>query len=126
MYTPEAYPTPLRSTGLGTCSTWTRIAGTITPVIGIVLLKTGFFTNLKDDIYIYWIGYIYPFLSYGTALFIAGIASALLPIETLGRNLQDEIDEDTTKSAKEIKKQQKDDTLMREPLLLNVTEEQDL
>src|SRR5690606_775623 len=101
----------LRATGLGSCSTWTRIAGTITPVLGVVLLKTG---------------YVYPFLCYGISLIVAGVAAAFLPIETLGRDLQDEIDEDTTKSAKEIKKQQKDDTLMREPLLLNVTEEQDL
>jgi hypothetical protein len=74
LYTPESYPTVFRTTALGACSAMTRLAGTITPVVGEALLhKT------------YWL----PFITFGIALAIAGILSPFLPFETLGRTLED-------------------------------------
>jgi putative MFS transporter len=77
-YTPEVFPTVVRATGMGTCSAFTRLAGTITPLVGEVLLREN---------------RIYPFVSFGIALLISAICSALLPIETLGRVLQDGVDD---------------------------------
>eukprot|EP01080_Neovahlkampfia_damariscottae_P010057 gene10057-2481_t len=76
MYTPEVYPTMLRTTGMGACSMFTRIAGTLTPMFGTTLLSYGF---------------LWPFLTYGVALCTAGVCAFILPIETKGRELQDEI-----------------------------------
>jgi putative MFS transporter len=36
-YTPEAYPTAIRTTGIGAASGWTRIAGAIAPSIGVLV-----------------------------------------------------------------------------------------
>eukprot|EP01080_Neovahlkampfia_damariscottae_P008474 gene8474-296_t len=88
-YTPEVYPTTLRTTGVGLCAFFTRLAGTITPLIGTTLLHYGF---------------IYPFITFGFALLVAGACSALLPIETLGRELQDEVTADTLLSADALNK----------------------
>jgi MFS family permease len=87
-YTPEVYPTTLRTTGVGLCAFFTRLAGTITPLFGTTLLSYGF---------------MYPFISYGIALLIAGICSLLLPIETLNRELQDEVTADAGLNSKQIK-----------------------
>jgi putative MFS transporter len=73
-YTPEVFPTVIRATGMGVCSAFTRLAGTITPIVGEVLLREN---------------RVYPFLTFGIALCISGICAALLPIETLGRVLED-------------------------------------
>ncbi|KAL0481391.1 hypothetical protein AKO1_012697 [Acrasis kona] len=73
-YTPESYPTQFRATAMGTCSLWTRLAGTLTPLCGTLMLTTGF---------------LLPFVVYGSALFVAGISSIFLPLETLGRKLDD-------------------------------------
>jgi len=87
MYTPEVYPTMLRTTGMGACAMFTRIAGTLTPMFGTTLLSLGFF---------------WPFLSYGIALCIAGILAFLLPIETRGRELQDEITKEAGMSVEQL------------------------
>ncbi|EFC40996.1 sugar transporter [Naegleria gruberi] len=73
-YTPEFYPTSFRATGMGTCSAFTRLAGTITPIVGEVLLKENYFI---------------PFLVFGIAFFISGVAAIFLPRETLGQALED-------------------------------------
>lgn len=86
-YTPEVYPTTLRTTGVGACAVFTRLAGTITPLCGETLLGAGFY---------------YPFISYGIAMVIAGLGSFLLPVETLNRALQDEMTPDIMKSAKQL------------------------
>jgi putative MFS transporter len=36
-YTPEAYPTAIRTTGIGAASGWTRVAGAIAPSIGMLV-----------------------------------------------------------------------------------------
>ena len=59
---------------MGTCSVFTRLAGTITPMFGSLLLETGYFI---------------PFLTYGVALVIAGVCSLCLRTETLNSSLQD-------------------------------------
>ncbi|KAL0483885.1 hypothetical protein AKO1_014784 [Acrasis kona] len=76
-YTPEVYPTVIRATGVGLCSAFARLAGTVTPLIGTMM---------------YDADRIYPFVSFGVVLVIAGFCAALLPIETLGRVLQDEVE----------------------------------
>ncbi|KAG2386213.1 hypothetical protein C9374_002659 [Naegleria lovaniensis] len=73
-YTPEFYPTAFRATGMGTCSAFTRLAGTITPIVGEVLLKSNYF---------------FPFLVFGIAFFVAGICGIFLPRDTLGVALED-------------------------------------
>ena len=59
---------------MGTCSAFTRLAGTITPIVGEVLLKENYFI---------------PFLVFGIAFFISGVAAIFLPRETLGQALED-------------------------------------
>jgi putative MFS transporter len=95
-YTPEVFPTVVRATGMGVCSAFTRLAGTITPLVGEVLLREN---------------RVYPFLTFGIALCISGICSAFLPIETLGRVLQDGVDD-------------KDSMFQQQPLL-KATEDDD-
>jgi putative MFS transporter len=58
-YTPEAYPTQFRATGMGSASVWTRIAGTITPIAGSVMLAKS--------------GYTLPFITFGAAFAIASM-----------------------------------------------------
>ena len=73
-YTPEMYPTSIRTTGMGSCSVFTRLAGSITPVIGTIMLEQGYFI---------------PFLMYGLSLILAGICSFLLKKETYNVGLDD-------------------------------------
>ena len=79
----------MRTTGVGLCAFFTRLAGTLTPLFGTTLLQYGF---------------MYPFMTYGAALLIAGVCSALLPIETLNRELQDEVTSETGLSADQLNK----------------------
>lgn len=72
-YTPEVYPTRLRATGMGAASGMTRIAGAIAPSIGILVSGASLTVPLA----------IFA-LSYCTA----ALASALLPVETRGCNLE--------------------------------------
>ena len=76
MYTPEYYPTVMRAVGLGTCSAMARIGAIITPFIAQVLLKMS------------------PYLAisiYGTVALLASIACMLLPVETKGRALVEQV-----------------------------------
>jgi len=73
-YTPEFYPTSFRASGMGTCSAFTRLAGIVSPLVGEVLLKQSYFI---------------PFLTFGIAFFLGGVASIFLPRETLGATLED-------------------------------------
>ncbi|XP_060839120.1 synaptic vesicle 2-related protein isoform X2 [Rhopalosiphum padi] len=75
VYTPEVYPTPLRSIGVGTCSAMARLGAMVTPYVAQVLLKSSF--NISIIIYI-------------TAALLAALASLLLPIETKGRDMKEE------------------------------------
>lgn len=66
-YTPEAYPTVLRATGMGAASGMTRIAGVLAPIMGGLLLGSG-------------MGF--PLAIFSAAYLIAGISAWLLPKET--------------------------------------------
>jgi putative MFS transporter len=73
-YTPEAYPTILRGTGMGAASGMTRIAGAIAPSLGGILLSTSIFVPLA----VFAISYV-----------IAGLAAFYLPAETGQKPLSD-------------------------------------
>ncbi|XP_022174430.1 synaptic vesicle 2-related protein [Myzus persicae] len=75
VYTPEVYPTPLRSIGVGTCSAMARLGAMVTPYVAQVLLKSSFNTSI---------------IIYITAALMAALASSLLPIETKGRDMKEE------------------------------------
>ncbi|KAG8010694.1 Synaptic vesicle 2-related protein [Nibea albiflora] len=74
VYTPEVYPTENRALGLGTCSAMARVGALITPFVAQVMLRVS--VRLALSLYC------------GFCL-LAGVAALLLPIETLGRFLQE-------------------------------------
>lgn len=76
-YTPEAYPTNLRGTGIGTASGWTRIAGAIAPSLGAALLGGGL---------------IVPLTVFAVFFVIGGVASIALPHETSQQPLADTLE----------------------------------
>jgi len=73
-YTPEAYPTRLRSTGMGAASGMTRIAGAIAPSLGAALMGSSLLGSLTV---------------FAVAYALAGLAAFFLP-ETRDRPLEDE------------------------------------
>lgn len=73
-YTPEAYPTNLRGTGMGSASGMTRISGAIAPQIGALLLGTSL---------------VLPLTVFAVSFIIGGVASLGLPLETTDRPLAD-------------------------------------
>jgi putative MFS transporter len=77
-YTPEAYPTSLRATGMGAASAWTRIAGAIAPSLGAAL-SSGHF-----DL-------VVPLTVFAVAFMIAGLAALGLPHETANLPLADSV-----------------------------------
>ncbi|XP_050521012.1 synaptic vesicle 2-related protein isoform X1 [Daktulosphaira vitifoliae] len=79
VYTPEVYPTPLRSVGLGTCSAMARLGAMVTPYIAQVLLKSSISISI---------------MVYISASILAAIACMLLPIETKGRDMKEHIEKD--------------------------------
>jgi putative MFS transporter len=75
-YTPEAYPTNLRGTGMGAASGFTRIAGAIAPTLGAVLLS--------QDL-------VLPLTVFAISYVVAAGAALLLPRETSQKPLQDSL-----------------------------------
>ncbi len=73
-YTPEAYPTNLRGTGMGTASGMTRISGAIAPSLGAALM-TG--------------SLVLPLAIFAISFVVAGVAALGLPVETTEQNLVD-------------------------------------
>jgi len=73
-YTPELYPTEIRSTGMGWASGMTRIAGSLAPMLGGMLLP---------------ISLIVPLSLYTAAFAIGGLAVLILGVETKGKPLAD-------------------------------------
>lgn len=73
-YTPEVYPTTLRTTGMGAASGWTRIAGAIAPTLGAALLG---------------VSLAIPLTVYAVSFIIGGLAAMFLPVETSHEPLQD-------------------------------------
>eukprot|EP01112_Ceratiomyxa_fruticulosa_P005765 TRINITY_DN1660_c0_g1_i2.p1 TRINITY_DN1660_c0_g1~~TRINITY_DN1660_c0_g1_i2.p1 ORF type:complete len:469 (-),score=75.92 TRINITY_DN1660_c0_g1_i2:102-1508(-) len=71
--TPEAFPTKVRSTGIGSCSVWNRTAGMIAPVLGGALLKMPIAISFT-----LWAG----------AYFVAAFLAFIIP-ETTGASLDE-------------------------------------
>ncbi|CAM9239572.1 unnamed protein product [Ectocarpus fasciculatus] len=74
--TPELYSTKYRAVGLGSASVVTRLGGLLAPVLAEVLY---------DD----W-GPAAPLLVFGPIMIITGIAAGMIPVETAGRQLDDD------------------------------------
>ncbi|XP_074547072.1 synaptic vesicle 2-related protein [Halichoeres trimaculatus] len=74
VYTPEVFPTENRALAMGTCSAMARIGALITPFVAQVLLRKSVYLTLSI---------------YCCCCLLAGIAALILPIETLGRSLQE-------------------------------------
>lgn len=74
-YTPEAYPTIIRTTGIGSASGMTRIAGMIAPFVGALLSGSSLVGALAV---------------FGAAYGLAALSAFLLPHETWGVVLEDE------------------------------------
>jgi len=73
-YTPEAYPTNLRGSGMGAASGFTRIAGAIAPSLGAALLGAGL---------------VLPLTVFAISYILAGSAALFLPLETRRAPLAD-------------------------------------
>lgn len=69
VYTPEVYPTALRSVGVGGCSALARLGAMATPYVAQVLLQSSISIAVSV---------------YGIAAVFACIACLLLPYETRG------------------------------------------
>lgn len=73
-YTPEAYPTAVRATGMGAASGMTRIAGAIAPSLGAALMGASLAV---------------PLTVFAVAYAIGGVAALFLPLETSQVALED-------------------------------------
>ncbi len=73
-YTPEAYPTTIRTTGIGAASGMTRIAGALAPSLGALLMGSSL---------------ALPLSIYALSFILGGIAAFNLPAETQDQPLQD-------------------------------------
>ena len=73
VYTPEVYPTSMRSIGLGMCSTMARIGAILAPFNSQVVLNYSVYGAISI---------------YGCVALAAAGASLLLPIETRGREMK--------------------------------------
>lgn len=69
VYTPEVYPTALRSVGVGGCSALARLGAMATPYVAQVLFQTSVWSAVTV---------------YGLVAILASIACLLLPYETRG------------------------------------------
>ena len=76
IYTAELFPTPVRNSAVGLCSTFARIGGMLSPVVA--------------DLAVY--ASSIPFIIMGSSCCIGGLTALLLP-ETSGRPLPDTIEE---------------------------------
>lgn len=72
VYTPEVYPTALRSIGVGGCSALARLGAMATPYVAQVLIQTSVWSAV---------------LVYGIFAVSAAIACLLLPYETQSTEL---------------------------------------
>ncbi|XP_065821718.1 synaptic vesicle 2-related protein isoform X1 [Labrus bergylta] len=74
VYTPEVFPTENRALAMGTCSAMARLGALITPFVAQVMLRKSVYLTLS---------------MYCGCCLLAGITALILPIETLGRSLQE-------------------------------------
>ncbi|XP_070583907.1 solute carrier family 22 member 13 [Erythrolamprus reginae] len=83
VYSAELFPTIIRQTGLGVCQMTARVAGIISPLVGLL---GKYNTSL-------------PVAVFGSAALLGGVVCLLLP-ETLGKELPDCVDDLTRKTRK--------------------------
>ena len=76
LYTAELFPTSMRNSAVGMCSTLARFGGILAPTVA----QLGYY---RPDM---------PFLIFGVATLIGGLAAYLLP-ETKGKKLPDTVQE---------------------------------
>ncbi|PSN40655.1 Synaptic vesicle 2-related protein [Blattella germanica] len=76
VYTPEVYPTPLRSVGVGTCSAMARLGAMVTPYVAQVLMQSSI--TMATAVY-------------GLSAMLAALACFLLPIETKDHELSETV-----------------------------------
>lgn len=76
VYTPEVYPTPLRSVGVGTCSAMARFGAMVTPYIAQVLMQSSLLLAMTV---------------YGVSALMAACACFFLPIETKGKEMKESV-----------------------------------
>lgn len=73
--TPELYTTKYRAVGLGSASVWTRIGGMLAPVLAEVLYDKG---------------PVWPLAVFCPIMLLVAIFAGLIPVETAGRQLDDD------------------------------------
>jgi hypothetical protein len=76
IYTPEVYPTSVRTLGLGVCNACSRLGGLVAPLVAVWLLQTS--------------GAVVAEVGLAVACVAAGVGMALLRWETAGQGLLDE------------------------------------
>lgn len=81
-YTPEAYPTEARATGMGWASGMARVAGLFAPLGGAVLLPTSLTAGVAF---------------YAASFMLGALVVAAFARETRGQALQDTMDEDVAR-----------------------------
>ena len=87
VYTPEVYPTVLRSVGVGTCSAMARLGAMLTPNIAQVLMKSSVASAVGV---------------YVAVALLSAVACLLLPVETRGKELGDKHGLQTSKKNKDV------------------------
>lgn len=85
VYTPEVYPTSLRAVGVGSCSAMARLGAMVTPYVAQVLLKSSVAVAVSV---------------YAVAAVLAAVACVILPIETRGKELTDNVRQHANANAK--------------------------
>eukprot|EP01122_Echinamoeba_exundans_P000008 TRINITY_DN10004_c0_g1_i1.p1 TRINITY_DN10004_c0_g1~~TRINITY_DN10004_c0_g1_i1.p1 ORF type:complete len:536 (+),score=52.26 TRINITY_DN10004_c0_g1_i1:37-1644(+) len=75
-YTPEAYPTTIRATGLGVSNAWSKIASIITPFISASILS---------------VSVTVPVLIFSGFAVLGSVLAFMLPFDTKGRAMMDNV-----------------------------------
>ena len=89
VYTPEVYPTVLRSIGVGSCSGMARLGAALTPYVAQVLMKTSL--HLAIGVYV-------------AVALIAAFSCLLLPFETRGHEMSDSSNHTTSLTSAQTNK----------------------
>ncbi|XP_068561624.1 synaptic vesicle 2-related protein-like [Cebidichthys violaceus] len=101
VYTPEVFPTENRALAMGISNMMSKVGALMTPFVAQVLLRTSVYGTLS--------------LYCGFSL-LGGIASLILPIETLGRGLQESsLDEEDGEQTTTTTTSESNDTNAGEP-----------
>ena len=74
MYTAQLFPTSIRATAIGTCSTMARVGGALAPIVGKFLIELG---TIPEEV---------PLCLFGAFGMAGGLCALLLP-DTVGFSL---------------------------------------